>query len=71
MIKLIDFGYAGNVEAGGKLLVGLCGTPDYAAPEILSWYSAEKTLKPNGTPYGAGVDIWSLGVVMYILLCGT
>jgi len=68
-IKLIDFGYAGVCPPGGKL-VGLCGTPDYAAPEILTWYSAEKGKKVQGSPYDQAVDMWSLGVVLYILLCG-
>jgi ADP-ribosylation factor protein 1 len=68
-IKLIDFGYAGVCPPGGKL-VGLCGTPDYAAPEILTWYSADKGRKVQGSPYDHAVDMWSLGVVLYILLCG-
>ena len=68
-IKLIDFGYAGVCPPGVKL-VGLCGTPDYAAPEILTWYSADKGRKVQGSPYDHAVDMWSLGVVLYILLCG-
>ena len=69
-IKLIDFGYAGHCTATQPLR-GLCGTPDYAAPEILSWYSpAEKGRAASGKPYDHAVDMWSLGVVLYILLCG-
>ena len=68
-IKLIDFGYAGHCSSD-KPLRGLCGTPDYAAPEILTWYTTDKSKKAQGTPYGAPVDMWSLGVVLYILLCG-
>jgi len=68
-IKLIDFGYAGHCTPSTPLR-GLCGTPDYAAPEILTWYAADKSRKPQGTAYSQPVDLWSLGVVLYILLCG-
>jgi len=64
-IKLIDFGYAG-VWAPDKELSGLCGTPDYVAPEVLSWYDEDD----NGTPYGKGSDLWSLGVLLYVILSG-
>jgi len=64
-IKLIDFGYAG-VWTPEKPLTGLCGTPDYVAPEVLSWYDDED----NGTPYGKGSDLWSLGVLLYVILSG-
>ncbi|XP_007443799.2 calcium/calmodulin-dependent protein kinase type IV-like [Python bivittatus] len=37
----------------------VCGTPGYCAPEIL-----------HGSPYGPEVDMWSVGVITYILLCG-
>jgi serine/threonine protein kinase len=64
-IKLIDFGYAGVWEPQ-KQLTGLCGTPDYVAPEVLSWYEDDE----NGTPYGKGSDLWSLGVLLYVILSG-
>ncbi|TYZ59269.1 hypothetical protein PybrP1_007626, partial [[Pythium] brassicae (nom. inval.)] len=44
---------------GDSLMQTACGTPGYVAPEIL-----------EGRPYGAEVDLWSLGVITYILLCG-
>ena len=55
-IKLIDFGYAG-IWAKDKPLTGLCGTPDYVAPEVLTWYDDDDA----GTPYGKGSDMWSMG----------
>mmetsp|Transcript_71750 Transcript_71750/g.87973 ORF Transcript_71750/g.87973 Transcript_71750/m.87973 type:complete len:396 (+) Transcript_71750:67-1254(+) len=56
-IKLIDFGLAGNITNGP--LKTPCGTPNYVAPEIL-----------RRQPYGPQVDMWSIGVILYILLCG-
>ncbi|CAI5743227.1 unnamed protein product [Peronospora destructor] len=58
-IKLADFGFAKKVEFDTEGLVTACGTPGYVAPEIL-----------EGRPYGKTVDIWSIGVITYILLCG-
>lgn len=40
----------------------LCGTPSYVAPEVLASVENRK--------YGREVDIWSLGVILYICLCG-
>ena len=68
-IKLIDFGYAGHCS-DKQPLRGLCGTPDYAAPEILTWYTTDKTKKPSGTPYGHAVDMWSLGATLAELYAG-
>jgi mitogen-activated protein kinase-activated protein kinase 2 len=58
VIKLTDFGFAKEEDSG---LITPCCTPYYVAPEILSVNSFE---------YSMSCDIWSLGVIMYILLCG-
>lgn len=46
----------------GSFDTTLCGTPNYVAPEILTDDRHRK--------YGREVDIWSLGVILYICLCG-
>jgi calcium/calmodulin-dependent protein kinase I len=57
-IKLTDFGLS-KIFDNEFMLITACGTPGYVAPEILS-----------ATLYGPPVDMWSAGVIMYILLCG-
>jgi serine/threonine protein kinase len=59
-IKLADFGFAKRVT-GAKSLSTLCGTAQYVAPEILDF-------QVNG--YDEKCDMWSVGVVTYILLGG-
>lgn len=58
-IKIADFGFAKKINFDGDGLSTACGTPGYVAPEIL-----------EGKTYGKSVDIWSVGVITYILLCG-
>uniref|UniRef100_A0A7N0SZ56 non-specific serine/threonine protein kinase n=1 Tax=Kalanchoe fedtschenkoi TaxID=63787 RepID=A0A7N0SZ56_KALFE len=59
-VKIADFGLS-NVMRDGHLLKTSCGSPNYAAPEVIS-----------GRLYaGPEVDVWSCGVILYALLCGT
>lgn len=60
-IKLADFGLA-IIIGEESFTTTLCGTPSYVAPEILEDKQHRK--------YTKAVDIWSLGVVLYICLCG-
>jgi calcium/calmodulin-dependent protein kinase I len=57
-LKLADFGLA-KLMGPNVLMHTACGTPGYVAPEIL-----------RGEAYAMEVDLWSLGVITYILLCG-
>lgn len=57
-IMITDFGLA-KLCNDEQALKTACGTPNYVAPEILMQRG-----------YGKEVDIWSLGVILYILLCG-
>lgn len=59
-VKIADFGLS-NMMMDGEFLRTSCGSPNYAAPEVIS-----------GKLYaGPEVDIWSAGVILYALLCGT
>uniref|UniRef100_A0A1I8HHZ5 non-specific serine/threonine protein kinase n=1 Tax=Macrostomum lignano TaxID=282301 RepID=A0A1I8HHZ5_9PLAT len=65
-LKLGDFGLAMEVE---KPIYTVCGTPTYVAPEILE-ERGECCYCFTSRRYGLEVDLWALGVITYILLCG-
>ncbi|KAI0005826.1 kinase-like protein [Xylariaceae sp. FL0662B] len=59
-VKLVDFGFTREYEGKSNHLQTFCGTICYSAPEML-----------KGEKYaGEKVDVWSLGVILYALLCG-
>ncbi|PAV84098.1 hypothetical protein WR25_04307 [Diploscapter pachys] len=59
-IKLADFGFS-NRFTKDVLLSTFCGSPPYAAPEVF-----------EGRAYfGPQIDVWSLGVVLYVMVCGS
>jgi len=59
-VKIADFGLS-NIMVDGEFLRTSCGSPNYAAPEVIS---AKLYAGPE-------VDVWSCGIILYALLCGT
>jgi calcium/calmodulin-dependent protein kinase I len=57
-VKIADFGLSRMIDQS-KMMQTACGTPGYVAPEVL-----------QAQGYGFEVDMWSIGVITYILLCG-
>lgn len=59
-VKLVDFGFTREYQGATSYLQTWCGTVCYSAPEML-----------KGEKYaGEKVDVWSLGIILYALLCG-
>jgi len=58
-LRLIDFGLAKGLRHGCNRCIDQCGSSSYVAPEILL-----------GKHYNAAADVWSAGVILYLLLCG-
>ena len=60
IIKLVDFGLSNYYNTKTEMLSSACGSPSYAAPEML--YGKKYSASP--------IDIWSCGIVLYAMICG-
>ena len=69
-VKVADFGYAKRI-VGRERRWSICGTPNYMPPEVVLVAQAGV---PPGTQIGPGhgteADVWCIGIIMYVLLCG-
>jgi carbon catabolite-derepressing protein kinase len=81
-VKIADFGLS-NIMRDGDFLKTSCGSPNYAAPEVISGKCATFILIHRFTERlfnkdddqirlyaGPEIDIWSCGVILYVMLCG-
>ena len=59
-LKIIDFGFAVRVGGADKKLSVFCGTPSYMSPEIVKKQEYA----------GKSSDVWSLGILMFVILYG-
>merc|ERR1712130_778403 len=59
-IKISDFGLSRIIKEG-SFMQTICGTPEYLAPEVLA---------ESKTGYSIAVDMWSMGVILYTMVCG-
>lgn len=59
-LKVSDFGLSALPQQGVRLLYTTCGTPNYAAPEVLSHQGYD----------GSSADVWSCGVILFVLMAG-
>lgn len=62
-IKIVDFGVAREIDTGCKTVIG---SLSYIAPEVLQ---RKDTVKGTGS-YGESADMWSVGVITYVVLVG-
>jgi len=58
-VKIADFGLSNEIS-DGDFLTTSCGSPNYAAPEVIR----------GGVYAGPEIDVWSSGVILYVMLCG-
>eukprot|EP00927_Polykrikos_kofoidii_P032062 TRINITY_DN27420_c0_g1_i1.p1 TRINITY_DN27420_c0_g1~~TRINITY_DN27420_c0_g1_i1.p1 ORF type:complete len:546 (-),score=88.66 TRINITY_DN27420_c0_g1_i1:164-1801(-) len=67
-LKIADFGLAWQDGRSGDCCQTFCGTPHYLSPEVIKSLQSTSAGHPAG--YGRQADMWSLGVILYVMLSG-
>lgn len=67
--KIADFGLARS-NYKSKDCKTFCGTPHYFAPEVINTFRNKEVGELDKAGYGKQADLWSLGVILYIMLSG-
>lgn len=69
VLKIADFGLA-RKGMQSRDCKTFCGTPHYFAPEVINTHIGRESGAADKTGYGKQADMWSLGVVLYVMLSG-
>ena len=64
VLKICDYGVSVKVQDENEMMKNQCGTIAYMAPELF-------TTQAGDAYSGQQADIWSLGVVLYAMACGS
>jgi len=71
-VKLCDFDLCSeaSIDISTPTLLTPCGSFDFMAPEVVDTFLLEEDEDDGNLSYNKKCDLWSLGVIMYVLLCG-